>query len=92
MLGCDERLVRRWGAGSVSVPVGIAEWIERLATFHEANPPPSDWRQRAEASERTIDDALEAAGNAGDRIRQRSAEMEAKQRLGAHLTSHKIRL
>lgn len=38
-LSVDERQVRRW-AGSAGIPDRIAEWIERLAQFHEANPSP----------------------------------------------------
>ena len=38
-LGIDERQVRRW-AGSAGLPDRIGEWIEKLAQFHEANPPP----------------------------------------------------
>ena len=41
LLGVDERQVRRWAAGDYAVPPAIADWLERLAGFHEANPPPT---------------------------------------------------
>ena len=47
ILGCDERLIRRWAAGSAAIPLGVAEWLERLAAAHESNPPPAEWRSRA---------------------------------------------
>ena len=40
MLRTNERQVRRWAAGSAEVPGRVAEWLERVASFHEANPPP----------------------------------------------------
>jgi transcriptional regulator with XRE-family HTH domain len=39
ILGMDERQVRRWAAGA-SIPFAVAEWLERLAVFHENNPAP----------------------------------------------------
>jgi hypothetical protein len=49
LLRVDERQVRRWSTGDYEVPHGIAEWLERLARFHEANPPPE--RGGAQAAE-----------------------------------------
>ena len=40
LLGIDERQVRRWASGEYEVPDNIAAWLERLARFHERNPPP----------------------------------------------------
>lgn len=39
-LAADERQVRRWAAGAYAVPEPVAAWLERLATYHERNPPP----------------------------------------------------
>lgn len=47
MLGCDERVIRRWAAGENPVPPSIAAWLEQRAATHTAHPPPDDWRQRA---------------------------------------------
>jgi hypothetical protein len=41
LLRIDERQVRRWASGEYAVPPATAAWLERLARFHEANPPPS---------------------------------------------------
>ena len=40
-LRVDERQVRRWASGSYAVPSSVAEWLERLARFHEENPSPA---------------------------------------------------
>jgi hypothetical protein len=40
ILYCDDRLVRRWAQGSEPVPETIAGWIEKLASTHQAAPPP----------------------------------------------------
>jgi ribosome-binding protein aMBF1 (putative translation factor) len=40
MLEYDARLVRRWAAGKEAVPNDVGEWLEKLAAFLEANPPP----------------------------------------------------
>lgn len=40
LLDVDERQVRRWAAGA-PVPPRIAVWLELLAAFHEAHPPPA---------------------------------------------------
>lgn len=51
VLGCDERLIRRWMAGATEIPPAVAEWLEVLAAVHEANPPPETWRQRSRVSQ-----------------------------------------
>lgn len=38
-LDMDERQVRRWAAGA-RIPPMIAIWLETLAAFHKAHPPP----------------------------------------------------
>jgi hypothetical protein len=40
LLNIDERQVRRWANGDYEIPSGIAAWLERLAQYHERNPPP----------------------------------------------------
>ncbi|AHJ63250.1 Hypothetical protein GbCGDNIH3_7058 [Granulibacter bethesdensis] len=49
ILTCDERMVRRWGAGTTEIPPIIAEWLEALAATHVAYPPPAPgaWQRRA---------------------------------------------
>lgn len=37
----DERKVRRWLADTYEPREDVLPWIERLAAFHEANPPPT---------------------------------------------------
>ena len=46
VLGCDDRLVRRWAVGTpgYAVPGSVGEWLEALATTHIRHPPPTDWR------------------------------------------------
>lgn len=39
ILGMDERQVRRWASGA-TIPEPISEWLEKLARYHERNPPP----------------------------------------------------
>ena len=39
LLGRQEGTVRQWARGTVQVPGEIGEWLERLAQFHEGNPP-----------------------------------------------------
>ena len=46
-LGCDDRLVRRWASGDASIAPDVADWLERAATFHAANPAPAEWKRRA---------------------------------------------
>ena len=45
--GCDDRLVRRWASGEASVAPEVADWLERAAAFHLANPAPVEWKRRA---------------------------------------------
>lgn len=40
VLRMDERQIRRWATGAYAVPEPIAAWLEKLARFHERNPPP----------------------------------------------------
>lgn len=47
LLACDERLIRRWAAGTNLIPVPVAAWLETLASVHAKHPPPGDWKQRA---------------------------------------------
>jgi len=46
VLGCDERMVRRWGLGEAPVPAPIARWLTTLRRCHERHPAPEDWRTR----------------------------------------------
>jgi ribosome-binding protein aMBF1 (putative translation factor) len=46
-LSCDDRMVRRWASGELTVPPSIARWLARLARCHAANPAPDDWRRRS---------------------------------------------
>jgi ribosome-binding protein aMBF1 (putative translation factor) len=41
ILGRDERRVRRWAAGDYEPPEDVLAWLERLAAFHDAHPPPA---------------------------------------------------
>lgn len=45
-LGCDDRLVRRWAAGSLPVPPVVAEWLDKAARWHAMNPAPQGWQSR----------------------------------------------
>jgi ribosome-binding protein aMBF1 (putative translation factor) len=36
----DERMVRRWAAGTYQPPEDVLTWLEALASFHAAHPPP----------------------------------------------------
>lgn len=38
--GWSEGAVRQWEAGKVRIPQDVAVWLERVAQFHERNPPP----------------------------------------------------
>lgn len=40
VLRVNERQVRRWASGAYAPPARVAEWLERLASYHEAHPPP----------------------------------------------------
>ena len=46
VLGCNDRLVRRWAVGAPSYAVleSVGEWLEVLATAHVRHPTPTDWR------------------------------------------------
>lgn len=39
-LNINERTVRRWLAGQNEPPPNILAWLEAVAAFHLANPPP----------------------------------------------------
>lgn len=39
LLGVQERQVRRWAQGA-RIPEPVADWLELLARFHKAHPPP----------------------------------------------------
>lgn len=41
MLGRDEGTARQWARGATRIPDDVAAWLERLARFHERNPPPA---------------------------------------------------
>lgn len=40
VLGCSEGRTRGWARGRPPIPEPVAAWLERLASVHEANPPP----------------------------------------------------
>ena len=40
LLLVNERTVRRWIAGTAVCPEAIVVWLEDLARYHEARPPP----------------------------------------------------
>jgi hypothetical protein len=44
LLGCNEKLVRRWDQGEAPVPPQVSAWLLNRMAVHYANPPPSDWR------------------------------------------------
>ena len=37
----DERTIRRWMTGEATPPEPVDAWLETLANFHAANPPPA---------------------------------------------------
>lgn len=41
VLGVSDRQVRRWSSGECPAPEDVAEWLQRLATVHARNPPPT---------------------------------------------------
>jgi transcriptional regulator with XRE-family HTH domain len=45
VLGCSDRVVRRWAAGSLgyAVPESVGEWLEVLTTTHIRHPAPTGW-------------------------------------------------
>ena len=40
LLDRPEGSIRQWLRGEGSIPYDVAGWLERVAAFHEANPPP----------------------------------------------------
>lgn len=40
VLGWDESTVRRWMRNGGEAPAEIDDWLEALANFHRAHPPP----------------------------------------------------
>jgi DNA-binding transcriptional regulator YiaG len=40
VLNRQEGTVRQWARGAVQIPDDVAAWLEKLARFHERNPPP----------------------------------------------------
>jgi ribosome-binding protein aMBF1 (putative translation factor) len=40
-LARSEQNIRQMESGDVRIPQNVAEWLERLAKFHERNPPPT---------------------------------------------------
>ena len=47
LFGVDARLVRRWKSGARDMPADIEAWIERLVSYWESDPPPTDARAAA---------------------------------------------
>jgi hypothetical protein len=47
LLGCNDREVRHWAAGSRLIPPKVADWLEEwvlVRTLHPDPKPPQDWR------------------------------------------------
>jgi hypothetical protein len=44
-IGGDERMIRRWIAGDQAMPHDLLNWLQELAAYVGAHPPPA-WRQR----------------------------------------------
>ena len=42
LIGRDSRQVRRWASGQYEPPADLLAWLERVAAFHQANPPPNN--------------------------------------------------
>lgn len=40
-LNRSEGSVRQWMAGKVRIPNEVGAWLEKLARYHECNPPPA---------------------------------------------------
>jgi len=49
ILGVQERQVRRWATGEYDIPAAIAEWVDRVARWHEANPAPPRHTKKTKA-------------------------------------------
>lgn len=62
LLGCDDRLVRRWSSGETPVPWEVGSWLEALAKFHERNPVPTLWRRRAVSNKTEVIDPMNTNG------------------------------
>lgn len=39
--GWSEGAVRQWESGIVRTPDDVAAWLDKLARYHERNPPPA---------------------------------------------------
>jgi hypothetical protein len=49
LLRCSDRLAHRWASGRITIPPGIAEWLEEWVAVRQAHPdpvPPDDWHMR----------------------------------------------
>ena len=45
-LGCSDRMTHRWASGRITIPAGIARWLEAWVAVRQAHPdplPPDDW-------------------------------------------------
>lgn len=42
LVNVNRRTVARWMCGQNQAPERVLAWLERLARFHVANPPPDD--------------------------------------------------
>jgi transcriptional regulator with XRE-family HTH domain len=49
LMGCSENVLRQMEASAQGIPPILARWLERLARYHEQNPPP-EWRRRTGAA------------------------------------------
>jgi hypothetical protein len=50
LLGCDEKLVRRWACGEIAIPAAVADWLaecEQIASRVRFPAPPENWRVNA---------------------------------------------
>jgi hypothetical protein len=48
ILNCSDRMTYRWASGKITVPVGIANWLETWVAVRQAHPdplPPDDWHR-----------------------------------------------
>lgn len=45
LLGAHKSTVHRWVCGQMNPPLEVVEWLEHLAAFRVANPPPTAWRR-----------------------------------------------
>jgi hypothetical protein len=58
ILRCDDRLVRRWITGELTVPPDVAGWLQDLADLHSALPPPAAWRRRGTSRKAVGEDVM----------------------------------